>query len=75
MHTQLKLGEGLLAGQALGDLEGVELDSLAEGPALSDCQDVAGSHVPEAGRQVHRHVLVPLLEPVILLDVVKVVTP
>ncbi len=72
---RLKLVEGLLAGLALGDLQGVELHGLAERSAFSDSDDISNPGVPEAGGEVDRHVLVPLLEPVVLLDVVKVITP
>ncbi|KAG8140909.1 hypothetical protein E2320_003537, partial [Naja naja] len=58
---------------SLGHLENVEPDSLAEGAALSHCHDIPNLHIPEAGRQVHRHVLVPLLEVVVFADVVQVV--
>lgn len=42
----LKLLELLLGARGLGDLEDVEADGLAEGPALSHSDDVADLHVP-----------------------------
>lgn len=42
----LKLLELLLGARGLGDLEDVEADGLAEGPALSHGDDVADLHVP-----------------------------
>ena len=51
----------------------VEADGLAEGAALADSDDVTG-HNTEGGGAVHGHVLVALLEPVVLLDVMQVVT-
>lgn len=44
--------------------EHVEAHSLRQRPALSDRDDVPLLHVLPAGRAVHRHVLVALLEPV-----------
>ena len=44
-------------------LEDVEAHRLGERPALSDRDDVSLLHVLPAGRAVHRHVLVALLEP------------
>ena len=41
--------------------------------ALANSHQVADLNVSEAGRHVDGHVLVALLEPVVLLDVVKVV--
>lgn len=52
--------------------EHVEADSLGEGTALTDGDDITGADA-EGGRAVHRHVLVALLEPVVLLDVVQVI--
>ena len=59
----------------LGDLQGVEFDGLGEGAALADGDDIADLDVSEARRQVNGHVLVPLLEPVVFLDVVEVISP
>ena len=42
-------------------------------PALAHSDDVSGLDVSEAGREMDRHVLVSLLEPVVLLDVVEIV--
>ena len=74
-NYRLKLGEGFLAGLALGDLQGVELHGLAERSAFSDSDGVSNLGVPEAGGEMHGHVLVSLLEPVVLLHVVQVITP
>ena len=69
-----ELLELLLGAGSLGDLEDVEVHGLAQGPALAHRDDVADLDVPEAGRKVHGHVLVALLEAVVLSDVVKVVS-
>ena len=42
-------------------------------PALSDGDHVSNIDVSEAGREMDRHVLVSLLEPVVLLHVVEIV--
>ena len=42
-------------------------------PALSNSDDVSDSDVSEAGREMDRHALVSLLEPVVLLHVVEIV--
>lgn len=44
-------------------LEDVEAHRLGQRPALSDGDDVSLLYVLPAGRAVHRHVLVALLEP------------
>merc|ERR1719264_251885 len=69
----LELLEGLLVALRLVHLQRVELDRLGEGAALADSHHVADLNVSEAGGHVDGHVLVALLEPVVLLDVVKVV--
>merc|ERR1719436_1522208 len=71
----LELGEGLLGAGRLGHLQGVVLHSLAQGPALSDSEGVSDGSVSEARRDVDRHVLVSLLEPVVFLDIVKIIPP
>jgi hypothetical protein len=55
------------------DLHDVESDGLGEGSALADCDDVTISHT-EGGGDVGGEVLVSLLEPVVLLDVMQVVS-
>lgn len=42
--------------------------------ALSRCDHVTDLDIPEAGKQVHRPVLVTFLEAVVLLEVVEVVS-
>ena len=42
----LELGEGLLGTLGLGDLQGVELDGLGEGAALSHRHHIANPDVP-----------------------------
>ena len=69
-----ELLELLLGAGSLGDLEDVEVHGLAQGPALAHRDAVANLDIPEAGRKVHGHVLVALLEAVVLSDVVKVVS-
>ncbi len=56
------------------DTDGVEADSLGDRAALADSDDIADSDTLEARRQVSGHVVVALLEPVVLLDVMQVVT-
>ena len=43
-------------------------------PALSNSDHIPNLGVPEAGGQMDRHVLVPLLEPIVLSDIVKIIT-
>jgi len=50
----------------------VEADGLGERAALADRHDITNLDT-ESGRAVHRHSLMALLEPVVLLDVVKVI--
>lgn len=69
-----ELLELLLGACSLGDLEHVEAHSLAQGPALTHCNNVTNLDISEAGGQVHRHVLVTLLKAVVLSDVVEVVS-
>merc|ERR1719361_351911 len=71
----LKLGERFLGGGALGHLQSVELDRLRQRPALSNSDHISGLDISEAGREMDRHVLVSLLEPVVLLHVVEIVAP
>merc|ERR1719162_1300089 len=52
----------------------IEADRLAQRPALAHSHNVTLLGF-EAGRAVHGHVRMPLLEAVELLDVVKVVSP
>merc|ERR1719189_2182935 len=73
--SKLELGEGLLGAGRLGHLQGVVLHSLAQGPAFSDSEGITDGSVSEARGKVDRDVLVPLLEPVVFLDVVKVIPP
>ena len=69
--------EGLLAaaGFLLGiNLDNVEADSLRERSALANSHDVTLLNTGKSGRAVSGDVLVSLLEPVVLLDVVQVVS-
>ena len=59
----------------LRHLEDVEPDRLAERATFADCRNVSNMSIPKAGREVDRHGLVPLLESVVLCDVVKIVPP
>merc|ERR1719464_142120 len=72
---KLELGEGLLGAGRLGHLQGVVLHGLAQGPALSDSEGITDGSVSEARGEVDRDVLVPLLKPVVFLDIVKVIPP
>merc|ERR1719231_876414 len=54
------------------NLEHVEAHRLRQRPALAGEDLVAGLHT-EGGRHVHGRVLVPLLEPLVLRDVVQVI--
>ena len=56
------------------DLEDVEVDGLSEGSALTDNGDVSDLDVVEGRGAVGNEVAVALLVPVVLGDVVKVVT-
>lgn len=56
------------------DTDGVEADSLGDGAALADSDDITDSDTLESRGQVSGHVVVALLEPVVLLDVMQVVT-
>ena len=56
------------------DLEDVEVDGLSEGSALTDNGDVSDLDVVEGRGVVGNEVAVALLVPVVLGDVVKVVT-
>lgn len=73
--TVLELLELLLGSSCLGDLQDVEPHCLAERSAFSNCNDVTYSHVPEAWREVDRHVLMSLLKTVVLADVMQVIPP
>ena len=60
-RVPLELLKLLLGASSLGDLEHIESHSLAQGPALSNCDNVSDLYIPETGGQVHRHVLVTFL--------------
>jgi hypothetical protein len=47
--------------------------SLAQGSALSNCDNISNLYIPETGEQVHRHVLVTLLKAIVLSDVIEIV--
>ena len=55
------------------DFEHIESYSLVQGLALSHHDNVPNLDIPEAGQQVHRHVLMVFLKVVVLLNVVEVV--
>lgn len=70
-------GESLLATASvlLGvNLDNVEANGLGEGSALADSDDVTFLNTGESGGAVSSDVLVSLLEPVVLLDVVEVIS-
>merc|ERR1711971_471964 len=73
--SKLELGEGLLGASRLGHLQGVVLHGLAQGPAFSNSEGITDGSVSEARGEVDRDVLVPLLKPVVFLDIVKVIPP
>jgi len=54
--------------------ENVEADSLGERAALANCHNVAFLYSFEGGRAVSMHVFVSFLKPVVLADVVEVVS-
>ena len=56
------------------DSQYVESDSLGEGSALTNSNDITDSSSGESGGEMGGHVLVSLLESVVLLDVVKVIS-
>lgn len=60
-----ELLELLLGACSLGDLEHIEAHSLAQGLALTHCDNVTNLDMPEAGSQLHGHVLVTLLKAVV----------
>lgn len=62
----------LLGASSLGDLEHIESNSLAQGPALSNSDIVAHLGIPETGGQVPRHVLVTLLQVFVFSDVMEI---
>lgn len=72
-RVPLELLKLLLGASSLGDLEHIESHSLAQGPALSNCDNVSDLYIPETGGQVHRHVLVTLLKAIVLSDVMEIV--
>ena len=72
-RVPLELLKLLLGASSLGDLEHIESDSLAQGPALSNSDNVSNLYIPETGGQVHRHVLVTLLKAIVLSDVMEIV--
>ena len=72
-RVPLELLKLLLGASSLGDLEHIESDSLAQGPALSNSDNVSDLYIPETGRQVLRHVLVTLLKVIIFSDVTVIV--
>ena len=63
----------LVGAVSLGDLEHIDLNILAQGPALSNSDNVSDLYIPETGGQVHRHVLVTLLKAIVLSDVMEIV--
>ena len=56
------------------DSDHVEPHGLGEGAALTHSDDIAGSDTGESRGQVGGQVVVPLLESVVLLDIVEVVS-
>ena len=52
-RVPLELLKLLLGASSLSDLEHIESHSLAQGPALSNCDNVSDLYIPETGGQVH----------------------
>ena len=50
-RVPLELLKLLLGASSLGDLEHIESHSLAQGPALSNCDNVSDLYIPETGGQ------------------------
>lgn len=74
IYSTLVFFESLLGiGTSLGDLQDVEADSFAEWSTFTYSHNVSHLHVPEAWTKVHRHVSMPLLESLVLFNVVQVV--
>ena len=76
LKGNLELGELLTSvGFTLDlDLEDVKADSLGQGTAFTDSDDITGLDTNESGRAMNSEVLVSLLITVVLLDVVQVFT-
>jgi hypothetical protein len=72
-RVPLELLKLLLAASSLGDLKHIESNSLAQGPALSNCDNFSDLYILNTGGQVHRHVLVSLLKAIVLSDVMEIV--
>lgn len=72
-RVPLELLKLLLGASSLGDLEHIESNSLAQGPALSNSDNVSNLYIPETGGQVYRHVLVTLLKSIVFPDVMEIV--
>ena len=72
-RVPLELLKLLLAASSLGDLELIDSNHLAQGPAFSNSDNVSSLYIPKTGGQVHRHVLVTLLKVIVLSDVIEIV--
>jgi hypothetical protein len=68
VRVPLELLTLLLGASSFGDLEHIESDSLAQGPALSNSDKVSDLYIPETEGQVHRHVLM-----IVLSDVMEII--
>jgi len=70
----LEFGERFLGSWGLVDLQHVEADSLGEGSAFSNSNNISESYITEAWGKMDRHVTVSLFKTVVFLDVVQVIT-
>ena len=55
--------------------EHIESDSLGEGSALANSHDITFGNSRECGRAMYSEVVVSLFEPVILLDIMEIISP
>lgn len=67
--SSLELLEGLFGAGAFAHFENVEFDGFTERATFTDGHDVSDFDVTETGRQVDRHVFVPLFEPEIKIEI------
>jgi len=72
-RNYLEFLKSLLLAASLRHLERVEAHSLAQWATLANSDDISDLHILEARAKMNRHVLMPLLKAIVLLDVVKVI--
>lgn len=75
VQVYLELLELLLGAWRLGDFEDIEAHGLGERSALTNGHDIADNRVTECWGAMDRHVAMPLLESVVLLNEVQVIPP